>query len=220
MGGLGSGGANRKRPHFEGLRRISVGYLVRHGMDRPGTYSNHSWRDNWERPTGSMQIVGGDNAVNFVYSVRNGDTEDWRHIEERVVLARVPKPFGGKQVYFLCPRCSRRVTTLALRSQYFRCRSCVGAAYASSQEGTTDRAMRRANKLKRRLGANPGLDSPYWRPRHMRQRTFDAIHARIQAAEAEVNDAHIRLLGRLSGMCGHRAKQIRSARGSAGRPFW
>ena len=166
MGGIGSGGANRKRPHFEGLRRINVGYLVQHGMDRPGTYSNHSWRDNWQRPTGSMQIVGGGEVVTLVYSVRNG------------------------------------------------------AAYASSQEGPTDRAMRRANTLKRRLGAEPGLDSFYWRPKHMRQRTFDAIDARIQAAEAEVNDAHIRLLGRLSGMGRRQSGQRRVGKRSAARAFW
>ncbi len=107
MGGMGSGGANRKRPHFEGLRRIDAGYLVRHRMDRPGTYSTHSWRDNWQRPTGSMQVVGGDDVVTLVYSVRNGDAEDWRQIEERVTLTRVAKPFGGAQTYFRCPRCSR-----------------------------------------------------------------------------------------------------------------
>ncbi|HOZ25839.1 MAG TPA: hypothetical protein PLH23_00980 [Hyphomonadaceae bacterium] len=190
-------------------------------MDRPGTYSTHSWRDNWQRPTGSMQVVGGDDVVTLVYSVRNGDAEDWRQIEERVTLTRVAKPFGGAQTYFRCPRCSRRVATLALARQYFRCRTCVGAAYASSQEGPTDRAMRRANKLKRRLGAEPGLDSYYWRPKHMRQRTFARIDARIQAAEAEVNDAHVRLLARLGGMSGRRAgRSARDGTRAAARAFW
>lgn len=221
MGGLGSGGANRRRPHFEGLRRINVGYLVRHGMDRPGACSNHSWRDNWQRPTGSVQIVGGDEAVTLVYSVRNGEAEEWRQIEERVVLARVPKPFGGAQAYFRCPQCVRRVTTLALGRQYFRCRTCVGAAYASSQEGPTDRAMRRASKLKRRLGAEPGLESFYRRPKHMRRATFEVIDARIQAAEAEVNDAHVRLLARL-GRPGRGQSRRQSGTRSAGsaRSFW
>jgi hypothetical protein len=120
MGGLGSGGTNRKRPHFEGLRRINVGYLVRNGMDRPGTHSNHSWRDNRQRPTGSIQIVGGDGFVMLAYSARCGDTEAWQKVEERVSLAYVPKPFGGAQVYFRCPRCNRRVATLALGQRYFR----------------------------------------------------------------------------------------------------
>lgn len=221
MGGLGSGGANKKRPHFEGFRRISIGYLVKRGLDRPGTYSSHSWQDNWKRPTGSMQVVGGDGFVTLVYSVRADETETWQHVEERVLLAHVAKPFGGFQTYFRCPRCDRRVTTLALGRRYFRCRTCVGAAYASSQEGPTDRAMRRASKLKRRLGAEPGLDSFYRRPKHMRRTTFEAIDARIQAAEAEVNDAHIRLLARLGRPGRRRSGRTTGARPSpSGRSFW
>jgi hypothetical protein len=81
--------------------------------------------------------------------------------------------------------------------------------------------MRRANKLKRRLGAEPGLDSYYWRPKHMRQRTFARIDARIQAAEAEVNDAHVRLLARLGGMSGRRAgRSARDGTRAAARAFW
>jgi hypothetical protein len=167
-----------------------------------------------------MQVVGGDEFVTLLYSTRGDEGEDWQAIEERVFLTKVPKPFGGAQTLFICPRCSRRVTTLALGRRYFRCRTCVGAAYASSQEGPTDRAMRRANKLKRRLGAEPGLDSWYVRPRHMRRRTFDAIEARIQAAEAEVNDAHIRLLGRLSSMRGNRSRSHARTRRSPGGAFW
>lgn len=220
MGGLGSGGANKKRPHFEGFRRINVGYIVRRGLHRPGTYSTHSWHDNWKQPTGSMQVVGGDGFVTLVYSVRADETEAWQHIEERVMLAHVTKPFGGSQTYFRCPRCNRRVMTLALGRRYFRCRTCVGAAYASSQEGPTDRAMRRASKLKRRLGAEPGLDSFCRRPKHMRRATFAAIDARIQQAEAEVNDAHFRLLTRLNGLNAHRSRPRTGVSRMAGRAFW
>lgn len=164
-----------------------------------------------------MQVVGGDEFVTLVYSVRGDDTEAWEQIVERVALARVAKPFGGAQTYFVCPRCARRVTTLAMGRCYFRCRTCVGAAYASSQEGPADRAMRRANKLKRRLGAEPGLDSWYMRPKHMRRRTFARIDARIQAAEAEVNDVHLRLLARLGRISGH---GTRTRRRSGTRSFW
>jgi hypothetical protein len=76
--------------------------------------------------------------------------------------------------------------------------------------------MRRANKLKRRLGADPGLDSYYCRPKHMRQRTFAKIDARIQAAESEVNDAHVRLLARL----GRLSARIRSQRKIGRGNFW
>jgi hypothetical protein len=219
MGGYGSGGHNKRRAHLEGHRRISVASLRRHGLMRPGVYSTFSWKDNWDRPTGSIQIVGGADSVTFVYSVRANDTDSWRQIEEPVAFVRVPKPFGGQQVFFLCPRCGRRILELALGKERFRCRSCLGIVHASSQEGPTDRAMRKANKLRKRLGAEPGLDSWYRRPRHMRQTTFEKIDARIQAAEAEVNDAHIRLLGRL-GRLEKRHLGRPGGRHTARRAFW
>lgn len=222
VGGLGSGGANRKRAHLEGCRRISVRYLRRHGLMQPSVHANLSWNDNCGRPTGTIQVVGGRDLVTLVYSVRRDDADEWRPIEERVALARVQKPFGGKQTYLVCPRCRRRVMELALGRERFRCRTCVGVVHASSQESLTDRAMRQANKLKRRLGVEPGLDSWYQRPKHMRRKTFEKIDARIQAAESEVNDAHIRLLARLGRLDARTKGKCAggTARRTAGRAFW
>jgi hypothetical protein len=221
MGGYGSGGHNRKRGHLEGHRRISVRHLRQHGLMRAGVISSFSWKDNWNRPTGTIQVVGGADVVTLVYSVRSSEAENWRQVEEQVALTRVPKSFGGEQTYLFCPRCGRRVLELALGRERFRCRTCLGLVHASSQESTADRAMRKANKLKRRLGAEPGLDSWYQRPRHMRHTTFERIDARIQAAEADVNDAHIRLLARLGRMDSKvRARRgRRQARAASGR-FW
>jgi hypothetical protein len=222
VGGYGSGGRNKRHTHLEGRRRISVRHLRRHGLMQAGTLSSFSWTDNWDRPTGSIQIVGGPDSVTLVYSVRSNDTEEWRPIEDEVEFARVPKSFGGEQVYFFCPRCGRRVLELALGQERFRCRICLGVVHASSQQSPTDRAMRKADKLKKLLGAEPGLDSFYFRPKFMRQKTFERIDARIQAAEAEVNDAHIRLLGRLTRLDRRIAGRNATCRGGATRAgrFW
>jgi hypothetical protein len=154
--------------------------------------------------------------------VRSNDTEEWRPIEDKVEFARVPKSFGGEQVYFFCPRCGRRVLELALGKERFRCRTCLGVVDASSQQSPTDRAMRKANKLKKRLGAEPGLDSFYFRPKFMRQKTFEQIDARIQAAEAEVNDTHIRLLAPLTRLDRRTPARrgSRSGRATRARRFW
>lgn len=221
VGGYGSGGRNKRHDHLEGRRRISVSNLRRHGLMRTGALSSFSWTDNWKRPTGSIQIVGGPDFVTLVYSVRSGDAEAWRHIEDQVAFARVPKSFGGEQIYMFCPKCGRRALELALGQERFRCRICLRLVHGSSQQSPTDRAMRRANKLKLRLGAEPGLDSFYGRPKHMRLRTFERIDARIRSAEAEVNDAHILLLGRL-GRLDRRMSGRHASRGGFGRAraFW
>lgn len=221
MGGYGSGGHNRRRGYLEAQRRISVAFVRRRGLMRDGVATSMSWSDNWNNPMGTIQVLGGEDGVTLQYGVKqDGDTE-FQHIEERVPFARVAKPFGGEQVYFRCPKCHRRVLELAMGGQRFRCRTCLGLVHASSQEGPVNRAMRQANKLKKKLGAELGLDSWYVRPRHMRRSTFERIDARIRAAEALVNDEHIRILGRLTRLSG----RIRGARGadgcgSARKAFW
>jgi hypothetical protein len=219
VGGYGSGGHNRRRGYLEGYRRICVSYLRRHDLMRPGVYSTLSWTNSRGEATGSMQVIGAKDFVTLIYSVRGSDQEAWRQVEERVALAHISKPFGGQQAYLTCPSCARRVMELILGKERFRCRMCLGLVHTSSQESSTNRAMRKANKLKNKLGAEPGLDSFYRRPRHMRRLSFARISARIQAAEAEVNDAHIRLLTRLGRLdARHRASAGRGR--TAKRAFW
>ncbi len=213
MGGFGSGGHNRKRAHIEGQPRLHARLLKQRNLLAEGIRACMSWQDNWGRQTAAIEVIGGAQQVTLAYSVRSNDQSPWRRVEEPVRILRMARPFGGEQVFIACPGCRRRVMSIALSGGRFRCRTCHGLTYASSQEGSTDRAMRRANKLRRRLGCEPGWEAPYWKPKHMRQRTFNWIEEQIEAAEAEVTDAHIRLLNRLGRVSRPRAR-------SAGRSFW
>jgi hypothetical protein len=157
-----------------------------------------SWTDALGRPTGSIEVVGGEDAVTLLYSTREGEHEPWRCMEQIIAITRLPRNFGGEASYFRCPRCSRRTKELALGRGGFACRTCQGVVHRSSQQGPTDRARSRASRLRMRLGAEPGFQNAYGRPKHMRQTTFERIDAQIQAAEAEVLDGHIRMLGRIT----------------------
>jgi hypothetical protein len=181
-----------------------------------------SWTDAWGRPTGSIEVLGGEEGVTLVYAVRETDAEAWRPIETRVALTRIPKPFGGSQVFFVCPTCNRRILELAFGYERFRCRHCLGLVYRTSQQSPADRAMSRADKLRQRLGGEPGLESCYARPKHMRRKTFERIDAQIQAAETEVLDEHIRVLGRIT-QRSQRSRHHRAGRhadAKSGRAFW
>lgn len=213
MGGFGSGGHNKKRSHLEGQPRLSARLLKQRGLLADGLNASMTWHDNWGRQTAAIEVEGGGQQVTLSYSVRTNDRSPWRKVVEPVRILRLPRAFGGEQVFLACPGCHRRVMSIALCVGNFRCRACHGLTYASSQESKVDRAMRRANKLRRRLGCEPGLEAAYWRPKHMRWRTFERIDQQIQAAESEVNDAHIRLLQRLGRISSSRSC---TARGS----FW
>ena len=60
----------------------------------------------------------------------------------------------------------------------FACRRCYQLAYASARVDVCDRAARRADRLRARLGWEPGiLNGNGSKPKWMRWRTFDRLAA-------------------------------------------
>jgi hypothetical protein len=111
-----------------------------------------------------------------------------------ILVVRLPWRFGGSRSYFLCPGkgaagCGRRVLKLYLSHGHFLCRSCGQLVYASPCEKRRpwQRALRRANKLRQRLGIT-GLGVAE-KPKGMRVADYArlleaALQAEILATEA------------------------------------
>jgi hypothetical protein len=92
------------------------------------------------------------------------------------------------KVYFICPgvvtgvACRRRVAKLHASGRYFLCRRCHRLGHASQSEDALDRAFRRANKIRQRLGSDPGMAAPFPpRPKGMWRRTYNRLRARAFA---------------------------------------
>ena len=82
--------------------------------------------------------------------------------------------YGGRRPWFLCPKegCGRRVAIL-FGGSIFACRHCHKLAYECQRETNDDRAMRRADTIRRRLGWRPGIANPTgWKPKGMHWRTY------------------------------------------------
>jgi hypothetical protein len=112
-------------------------------------------------------------------------------VEETVRIVRIPCRFGGNRPSFVCPgaandiTCGRRVTKLHGAGRYFLCRHCYRLAHASQSEGEWDRTLRRANKIRQRLGGEPGVAAPFsQKPKGMWKRTYERLCN--QAFEAEM----------------------------------
>ena len=156
----------------------------------------------------SINLRAEDEWLHLSYRIRIGGG-DWEEVAEVVRIVRVTCRFGGTRPYFICPgvingiACGRRVVKLYLPGRYFLCRHCYRLAYASQSEGAWDRAQRRANKIRRRLGGDADAAVPFpSKPKGMWRRTYErlreeAIDAEVRADEAFALRA-IRLLARIN----------------------
>jgi hypothetical protein len=207
MGGFGSGRPSGSgRNTVEASRSIDVNRLQRGGCLRPGWMGSWQWTRDGEK-VASINLRAEHDRLNLTYRVRMCGGE-WEGVAETVRIVRVPCRFGGTRPYFICPgvvngiACGRRVAKLHGPGRYFLCRHCYHLANASQSEGREDRALRRANKIRRGLGGESGTAGPFPpKPKGMWRRTYErlreaAMHAEMHADEAFALQAK-RLLARI-----------------------
>lgn len=191
MGGGGSGrwpGYGWKRD-IDRYRHVDVRRWARDRLLEPGRYFPWNWvTDDGERQA-SIGVRVDTDLVTFTYTV-SGASMPSEDVVEHVQLDRTPCNFGGSRPWFLCPgvvdgkRCGRRVAILYIVGAYFLCRHCHDLAYQSQKEGRTERLMRRARTLRRRLGGSGSLDDPFPpKPARMHWQTYWKLCAEAREAE-------------------------------------
>jgi len=164
------------------------------------------WMGTWQwtrggEGIGTILISGGKDRIALVYRLKRGD-DDWQDAKESIAIRWSDCRFGGERPYFVCPGlgngCARTVGKLYCAGRYFLCRHCYRLPYASQAEDRSDRASRRANKLRRRLGGEPGmfLDVPE-RPKGMWDKTYQRHLSELFAAEEEADERLVLLAARL-----------------------
>ena len=76
----------------------------------------------------------------------------------------------------------KRVAVIHGAGRLFGCRGCKGLAYTSQSEADDDRAARRADRLRKRLGWQPGiLNGPDLKVKGMHQSTYMRLLAQHDA---------------------------------------
>jgi len=190
MGGLGSGrpaGLGRDRVEF--CRSLDVNRLQKTGCLSTGWSGGWQWTRDGEK-VAWINLRAEADRLHLAYRVGIAGGE-WQNVEEAVRIIRVACRLGGARSYFICPgvvngvACGRRVAKLHGPGRYFLCRHCYRLAHASQNENAWDRALRRANKIRQRLGGDPGMAAPFpKKPKGMWRRTYEQL--REQAFEAEM----------------------------------
>jgi hypothetical protein len=157
--------------------RLDIRTVAKRGQLAAGTFI---WR--WSlsatgEEVGSVTVNSTGREMVLSYS------QSGRPFTERLLVERTPCTFGGSRPWFRCPRCTRRVAVLYLRSARFVCRRCGGVGYASQSDDAVGRAWRRQSRLEARLGEN------WQRPKGMHHRTHERLLEAILACEQARDDA-------------------------------
>jgi hypothetical protein len=187
MGGLGSGRHYRfgAADCTDEYRRLDVRRWQRDGLLNPGDAFSTSWSRNGEAVASINVRTETDQVILSYRHRRNGG--DWKDEEYPVRLEWTPCTYGGRRAWFLCPAvgCGRRVAYLH-GGTIFACRQCHRLAYRSQRENADDRAVRRADKIRARLGWPAGImNGAGGKPKGMRWQTFWRLSAQHDAAVRE-----------------------------------
>lgn len=191
MGGFGSGRPSGSgRGTVASCRSIDVNRLHHEGCLRAGWMGGWQWTRDGEK-VASINLRAERDRMNLTYRVRSGGGE-WEDVAETARIVRVACRFRGARPYFIYPgvvngiACGRRVAKLHGPGRYFLCRHCYRLAHASQSEGIWERTLRRANKIRQRLGGDPGVAAPFPpKPKGMWRRTYERL--RVRAFQAEMN---------------------------------
>ncbi|QBQ56115.1 hypothetical protein [Nitrosococcus wardiae] len=192
MGGMGSGrhwylGAKEATTDY---RAIDVRLWKKEGLLNPHQLFGWQWSRNG-KCVASIQMRTEPDRVILTYRHRSYG-QDWKDESYPVFLDWTSCHLGGQRPWFLCPawNCGRRVAIL-YGGGIFACRHCYQLAYPSQRESPDDRAARRANKIREKLGWEPGiLNGRGWKPKGMHWSTFERLttqhDAFVQVSLAEV----------------------------------
>lgn len=199
MGGLGSGrwGWHRPKPLADDCLGLDVNWLHRKGMLRPGRWASVSWVQG-EKTVGTIDVTAWDGLLRLRYRWQEGDGP-WKDEDYWVPIEWTPCHFGGKRPWFRCvgPGCGRRVGKLYLRHGLFLCRHCHGLAYESQRKGKGERLLRRAQKIRERLGGKPGFLTPFPpKPKGMRWETYYRLWDQARDLEIEGSQLVLQSVGR------------------------
>jgi hypothetical protein len=185
MGGMGSG---RHRYYgakdtTDDCRSIDVRRWSRDGLLRPHQVFDWQWSRHGEVAASIRVWTESDRVFLGYRRRRRSGGADWWDDSYPVYLDRTPCNIGGQRPWLLFPArgCGRRVAIL-YGGAIFACRHCYQLAYPSQRETYDDRATRRADRIRKKLGWKLGIfNANGWKPKGMHWSTFERLTAEHDA---------------------------------------
>lgn len=178
MGGVDSGRHwDFVQDTTDDYRSLDIRWLKREGVIQDGSVR----RVVWNRNGVEISSIGiSSEAGHLVFDYRRRQLGgDWKTERYQVHLETSQCHIGGARHWFCCPAkgCGRRVAIL-YDGSIFVCRHCLKLVYSSQRERIAERAARRADRIRDKLGWEPGLSNgtePWNRPKGMHRTTFERL---------------------------------------------
>jgi hypothetical protein len=195
MGGLGSGLYSRVKKSgkriVESSLSLDIRWLKRKGLLIPGLNITLSW-SRGDTIITNIETTVYDNYLLLIYTFKKT-----KNIEQKIYFTYTPCNYGGTRIWFQCPSCNRRCALIYIQEKYFACRICCGLTYRTCNETPIYRRFSKANKLRKRLGAQAGaLNSfPSIKPKGMHKTTWLMIRIEILNIERKGLAELYRMLG-------------------------
>lgn len=173
MGNFNSGRSTSRRTTND-MRRLDVRKLQRLGHLEAGNSVSWQWKSG-ATVTHSAQIQAFDQHISITHACTRvaGELAQARY---DIALEQTPCHLGGHRLWWRCPvpTCTRRAAILyGGNGAVFACRSCYNLNYRSQRETPADRRIRHLDKLRDRLGWQPGfLNGNGFKPPRMHWTTY------------------------------------------------
>lgn len=119
-------------------RQISLSWLRKQGCLK-GWYSGSiTWTSGFSQDKSSIEVEisiwGDDPYMRLSYTSTDRWNGEKTSHDYRISLVKTPCYFGGYRLWFQCPNCWQKVSTLMISSSSkYACRRCLRLTYASRQ---------------------------------------------------------------------------------------
>ena len=157
-----------------------------HSLSNYPKLSISSYRDQ-------LRKSGKVNSIELAYSYRS---KSYSYI---VQLTKTPCTYGGYRHWWLCPKCSKRVSVLYCAGIYV-CRHCIGANYSSQLQQPIDRLFSRVEGIRARLGWQAGIaHGNQGRPKGMHFTTYYKLVTEHDKLVGQICGASMAMIDKIKG---------------------
>lgn len=185
MGSYGSGSRNRFASKTDEFHKVDLA-TFKHQWFEGRSGGKITWSRGGQE-TGSIGYRLAPDHMRLEYTVTR--QSEPVQINERFELAFTEQPFGGRRRWIVCRSCQRRCRVL-YGGTHFRCRLCYRATYPSQYEFIRLPGISRADRVRAKLGGDPGLLNPFPRkPSGMHWRTYRRLQREDWAASERLERA-------------------------------